>query len=144
MNEVLDYVLRCFSLDSAPISCARYGCGHIHITYLVVTESGRRYILQKINENTFKDVAGLMDNITRVTAHQHSLSSDPRCALTLIPTTEGRSYISNDTGAWRVYDFVEDSLCLQLPETDEDFYQSAVGFGNFQQQMIGFPAETLR
>lgn len=143
MNEVIECVLHCFSLDSAPVSYEKYGFGHINVTYLAVTESGRRYILQKINENTFKDVAGLMDNIARVTAHQHSLSSNPRSALTLIPTVEGNTYVHNETGAWRVYDFVEDSLCLQLPETDEDFYQSAVGFGSFQQQMKDFPAETL-
>lgn len=143
MNEVLEKVLYSFRLDSAPISCEIYGNGHINVTYLVVTESSRRYILQKINENTFKDVAGLMDNITRVTLHQHTLSDDPRSALTLIPTIDGTTYIQNQTGAWRVYDFIENSLCLQLPETDNDFYQSAVGFGQFQQQMSEFPAETL-
>jgi len=48
-----------------------------------------------------------------------------------------------DGNFWRVYDFVEDSICLQLPETPEDFYQSAVAFGNFQQQLKDFPAHTL-
>ena len=42
-----------------------------------------------------------------------------------------------------MYDFVEDSICLQLPETDEDFYQSAVGFGTFQQLLTDFPAAKL-
>lgn len=143
MTDTLCCVLNAFELDSAPVSCDRYGSGHINITYLVTTESGRHYILQKINENTFHDVAGLMDNITRVTEHQHLLSPDPRSALTLINTNSGRKYLSDETGAWRVYDFIENSLCLQLPETDADFYQSAVGFGTFQQQMKDFPAHTL-
>ena len=42
-----------------------------------------------------------------------------------------------------MYDFVEDSICLQLPETDEDFYQSAVGFGTFQQLLTDFPTAKL-
>ena len=42
-----------------------------------------------------------------------------------------------------MYDFGEDSICLQLPETDEDFYQSAVGFGTFQQLLTDFPAAKL-
>ena len=42
-----------------------------------------------------------------------------------------------------MYDFVEDTICLQQPETDEDFYQSAVGFGTFQQLLAEFPAEKL-
>ena len=42
-----------------------------------------------------------------------------------------------------MYDFVEGTICLQLPETDEDFYQSAVGFGTFQQLLPDFPAAKL-
>ena len=34
-------------------------------------------------------------------------------------------------------------MCLQKPETAEDFYQSAIAFGTFQQQLAGFPAHTL-
>ena len=46
MNENLFEVLRAFRLDAKPVSCESYGCGHINVTYLAVTESGRRYILQ--------------------------------------------------------------------------------------------------
>ena len=143
MNEILCAVLKQFQLDSKPVTCEKYGCGHINTTYLVETQSGRRYILQKINENTFRDVAGLMENIARVTAHQHALSPDPRSALTLIPARDAQPYLKDESGAWRVYDFIEDSLCLQLPETDADFYQSAIGFGRFQQMLSDFEAESL-
>ena len=44
---------------------------------------------------------------------------------------------------WRVFRFVEDSICLQQPESDADFYESAVGFGTFQQLLSDFPAEKL-
>ena len=46
MNENLFEVLRAFRLDAKPVSCEPYGCGHINVTYLAVTESGLRYILQ--------------------------------------------------------------------------------------------------
>jgi len=143
MKEILEAVLDKFKLDSAPMSYVRHGDGHINHTYLVTTETGRRYILQKINENTFRNVAGLMDNITRVTEHQHKYISDPRGALSLVPTRDEKTYIHDETGAWRIYDYVENTLSLNLPETDEDFYQSAVGFGVFQQQLKDFAAETL-
>ena len=108
-----------------------------------MTESGLRYILQKINNNTFRDVAGLMENITAVTEFLRTKADDPRGVLTLVKTTGGASYLHTQDGYWRVYDFVEDTICLQLPETDEDFYQSAVGFGTFQQLLTEFPAEKL-
>ena len=143
MNKSLLDVLRGFQLDAEPVSCAPYGCGHINATYLAVTASGRRYILQKINHHTFRDVAGLMENITAVTEFLRTKTDDPRSVLTLVRTHEGASYLHAQEGYWRVYNFVEDTLCLQLPETDEDFYQSAVGFGTFQQLLTDFPAVKL-
>ena len=137
-------VLARFQLDAPAVSCERYGCGHINETYLVVTESGRRYILQKISNRAFPDVAGLQENIAAVTEFLHTQTSDPYGALTLIPTDEGKSYLHwAENSDWRVYDFIEGAVCLQKPETAEDFYQSAIAFGTFQQQLAGFPAHTL-
>ena len=137
-------VLARFQLDAPAVSCERYGCGHINETYLVVTESGRRYILQKISNRAFPDVAGLQENIAAVTEFLHTQTSDPYGALTLIPTDEGKAYLHwAENSDWRVYDFIEGAVCLQKPETAEDFYQSAIAFGTFQQQLAGFPAHTL-
>ena len=143
MSEALFEILRGFRLNAEPVSCEPYGCGHINTTYLAVTASGRRYILQKINHHTFRDVAGLMENITSVTEFLRTKTDDPRSVLTLVKTADGASYLHAQEGYWRVYDFVEDTICLQQPETDEDFYQSAVGFGTFQQLLAEFPAEKL-
>ena len=137
-------VLARFQLDAPAVSCERYGCGHINETYLVVTESGRRYILQKISNRAFPDVAGLQENIAAVTEFLHTQTDDPYGALTLIPTDEGKVWLHwGENSDWRVYDFIEGSICLQAPETPEDFYQSAIAFGTFQQQLAGFPAHTL-
>lgn len=84
-----------------------------------------------------------MANIRAVTEHLRRKTSDPRAVLTLVPTHGGESYLHAQGEYWRVYDFVEDTLCLQLPETDDDFYQSAVGFGTFQQLLTDFPAQQL-
>ena len=143
MNEHELAILRQFCLDAEPASCTPYGCGHINRTYLVATAGGRCYILQKINHHTFRDVAGLMENIELVTEHLRRKSPDPRSVLTLIQTKDGKSYLEADDGYWRVFRFVEDSICLQQPESDADFYESAVGFGTFQQLLSDFPAEKL-
>lgn len=144
MEPNLKEVLSHFQTEGAVQSCQRYGCGHINETYLAVTDTGRRYILQKLSNRAFPDIAGLQENVEAVTRHLHSKSSDPRAALTLIPTDEGKSWVHmGENSDWRMYDFVEDSLCLQAPECPEDFYQSAIAFGTFQQQLSDFPAETL-
>ena len=144
MEALHKSVLEQFRLDAPAVSCERYGCGHINETYLVVTQSGRRYILQKISNRAFPDVAGLQENIAAVTAHLRAQTDDPYGALNLIYTKAGESWHhQGENSDWRVYDFVENSICLQAPESPEDFYQSAIAFGTFQQQLGTFPAETL-
>lgn len=138
------YAKRQFQTEGTVISCEPYGFGHINSTYLAVTDSGRRYILQGINSIVFADVAGLMRNIAAVTRHIGAKQSDARGCLHLVKTLAGEDYFTDMTGgSWRMYDFIEGSVCLQQAESTEDFYQSAVAFGTFQQQLLDFPAETL-
>ncbi len=140
MEQVLDF----FRLDGRPVSCDPYGEGHINLTFLVVTDTGKRYILQRLSRAAFADIPGLMGNVTAVTEFLAARSTDERSSLHLIPTVDGASFRRDGEGEyWRVYDFVEDSLCLQTPETSEDFFQSAVAFGQFQCRLRDFPAETL-
>ena len=144
MEPFLKEVLSKFCLEGTPVSCEKYGCGHINVTYLVVEDTGRRYILQKLSNRAFPDIAGLQENVAAVTRHLHSKTDNPYGALTLIPTHDGKTWVHmEENGDWRLYDFVEGSICLQAPESPEDFYQSAIAFGTFQQQLSDFPAETL-
>lgn len=133
-----------FRLEGNVASCAAYGSGHINRTQLITTDSGRRYIFQQINSTIFTDVDALMSNIIAVTNHIARKDSDPRHVLTIVPTLDGKPYYRDEQGRYfRVYNFIEDSICLDLAETAEDFYESAVAFGNFQNQLADFPAHTL-
>ncbi len=144
MEKMLSHILNQFQLDTAAVSCERYGCGHINVTYLAVTESGRRYILQRISSQAFHNTEELQENIASVTSYLHTQVDDPNGALTLIPTKDGKTwYHHGESSDWRVYDFIERSICLQTPQCPEDFYQSAIAFGRFQQQLSGFSAATL-
>ncbi|MBE5786058.1 MAG: aminoglycoside phosphotransferase family protein [Clostridiales bacterium] len=140
MNAILSQ----FQLQGAPLSCERYGSGHINETYLVKTDAPRDYILQKINNKIFKDVKGLMHNISSVTAYLYAQTPDPRRVLTLVKTMHGENYLHTEADEYfRLYEFITDSICLDKAETEEDFYQSAVAFGQFQNQLSAFPADTL-
>ncbi len=140
MNSILSK----FCFDGNPISCEKYGHGHINHTYLVVTDTGRRYILQRLSQVVFKDPADLMSNVAAVTSFLSGKYDDPRRSLHLVPTIGGESWHVDDDGEyWRVYDFVEGSTCLQLPRSPEDFRNSAAAFGDFQASLAGFPVEDL-
>ncbi len=129
------------------VGCAPYGNGHINDTFLVncVNENTeKRYILQAINTNIFKKPAQVMHNIQKVTSFLREKTDDTRRVLSLVYTKDGRSHYTDTEGrVWRVYDFVEDSLCLESPESREDFYQSAVAFGDFQKRLGAFPVDEL-
>ena len=47
--------------------CEPYGNGHINDTFLVVNESKKRYILQRINHQIFTRPDEIMENICAVT-----------------------------------------------------------------------------
>ena len=145
-------ILTAWQWDGPVSEPVPYGEGHINQTYAITVTSeqgAKRYILQKINTDTFKDPAGLMENICGVTDFLREKAkqrgADPaRATLHVVPTKEGRPYYqAADGGCWRVYDFVEDTVCLQQVQSAEDFYQSAVAFGNFQHQLADYPAHTL-
>lgn len=100
-------ILRIFQLDGTPVSCKDYGSGHVNVTFLVVTDTGRRYILQKINHHAFRNVQALSENIAAVTDFLRSKSSDPRSVMSLIRTKDGAPHTRYGDEYWRVYDYVD-------------------------------------
>ena len=132
-----------FCINGTPVECREFGSGHINSTFKVVTDSGNEYVLQRINKYVFKDPVRLMENAGAVTDFLRSRVEDPRMALHFIPTADGKFYFMDDEEEyWRMYDFIG-GFCLDAPETEEDFYQSAIAFGRFQHMLSDFPAETL-
>ena len=143
MKSIPASILNAFPFEGAIVDSIRYGDGHINDTFKGTSSSGKEYLIQRINTKVFTRPVELMENIIAVTAHIRQKVDDPRSCLNLLPTKDGASYIDGPDGFWRVYDFIPGTICLSLPETPDAFYQSAVGFGNFQQQLSDFPAETL-
>ena len=132
-----------FRIDGTPVDCHEFGSGHINSTYKVVTDAGNEYVLQRINKYVFKDPVRLMENAGAVTDFLRSRVEDPRMALHFIPTHEDKFYfMDEDEEYWRMYDFIG-GFCLDAPESEEDFYQSAIAFGRFQHMLTDFPAHTL-
>ena len=135
-----------------PVLCDahHYGEGHINDTFVVWREDhSKRFILQRINTDTFTNPVGLMENVCGVTRHLRAKilaeGGDPaRETLNVIPTLSGSTcYLDADGGAWRAYDFVEDTICLQQVGSEADFRTVAETLGKFQNQLEDYPASTL-
>lgn len=133
-----------FAIDGIPTSYKRHGHGHINDTYLLQTEKGSQYIFQRINPHVFHHIPELMHNIALVTSHIAKEDPDPRHSLSLIHTKAGSPYLTDADGEiYRMYAFIPNSICLEQAQSDEDFYQSAIAFGQFQNALADFPANSL-
>ena len=139
----MEHAVYAFCLQGEPVRCVPFGHGHINSTFKIETDQGAEYVLQRINTYVFKDPVGLMNNAGAITDYIRARVDDPRLARHFLTTKDGKFCYEDEQGEfWRMYEFV-DGFCLDSPETDEDFYQSAVAFGQFQQLLSEFPADTL-
>jgi Ser/Thr protein kinase RdoA (MazF antagonist) len=129
-----------FVMNGNPVSSERFGGGHINQTYLVTTDTGSKYVLQHINKHVFKNPPQLMENANGVTSFIRGKGS---FALTFLTTADGNPCYCDEQGEyWRAYTYVG-GLCLEAAETADDFYQSGLAFGQFQDQLSDYPAHTL-
>ena len=132
-----------FQTVGTPVSCREFGSGHINTTLKVETDAGRTYILQRINQYVFQKPVELMENAQAITEHLRKKDSDPRHTIHFTLANDGLCYHFDEDGEfWRMYEFV-DGVSLDAPESETDFYQSALAFGNFQTLLADFPAESL-
>ena len=142
-------------MDSAQCSYVKpFGEGHINETYAVYMpgEDGvdePLYVLQRVNINVFKNPSQVMENIFGVTEYLRDVirregGDLDRETLSYIKTKSGETYFEDDEGQpWRCLNYVANSVCYQLVENPEQFYQSARSFGHFLKQLGDYPAESL-
>ena len=141
--------IEAFDLGSVAINSHRFGKGHINDTFCVTAESGRRFILQRISSAAFPHPDELMRNMVGVTSYVRNIiaaqgGDSARETLTVIPTRKNENFYTDPDGrAWRLFHFIENTVCLQSAETPALFYASAVAFGRFQYQLRDYPANTL-
>lgn len=148
MELDLKEVCEKFRIDGDFISAQRYGEGHINDTFLVKT-SRDKYILQKVNNNVFKNPKAVMDNIVRVTEFVQkqvmiSGGNIKRESLILIKTVDNKNYYESEDGRiFRMYVFIDNATSHQIIKDGRVFYQAAKAFGRFQKILKDFPANEL-
>ncbi len=145
--------LESFQFEGRPEEAVGYGSGHINDTFLVRCTASdgteKKYILQRMNREIFTEPVELMENIMNVTSFLRKKitekGGDPeRETLNAVLAKDGKPYFVDSIGEyWRVYIFIEGAESYDAVEKPEDFYESAVAFGNFQSLLSDYPAETL-
>ena len=126
-REELVSVLAGFGIKD-PTDVGRYGSGHINDTFKVETESGARYILQRVTDAFDKDV--LKANIIRVTGHLKSKG---------VRTLEVVGY----ENPWRVYAFLEGYTSVDVISEPSQAELAAGAFAAFQNALSDLPEPAL-
>ena len=147
-ERTLQEALAAFDFGARTPQAVRYGEGHINDTFLVDVGT-ERFILQRVSSAAFKEPDKLMENIVNVTDYlsreiQRQGGSPRRETLTVIRTRQGEnSFTDSEGGVWRVFPFVEGTVCYQAAETPQLFAASGRAFGRFQRLLRDYPAHTL-
>lgn len=152
LSERLQAIFNQFSVEGEFIQASPYGTGHINDTYVGQFRLGvgtKRYVLQSINHNVFKEPVKVMENIERVTryARQQIIArgGDPeRETLNLIPTRRGAWYFCAPDGVyWRMYQFIQGASTYEVAENLGQVYHTARAFGSFQKLLDSLPGPRL-
>ncbi len=126
--------------------------GHIHDTYLIETTGNDNddFILQRLNNNVFKNIPELQQNIERVTLHLRNKirnirgSDIKRNCLILIRSRTGSSWISDDNGNfWRLYIYIKDHRSYDQVGSPGIAFEAGKAVGRFQEQLADLPGEPL-
>ena len=123
--------------------------GHINDTFHVVTDK-RRYILQRLNHNIFKDPEAVMSNIDAVSdALIEKIKArggvPERECLMLVRTKDGKKMHYDECGdPWRAFIEVADCRTLLYSEDPDIVYQDRKTLGRFENDLKDFPASKLK
>ena len=135
-------VLKYFSLPGTLLDAGKFGSGLINRTYLCEFSDGgkvRKYILQRINENVFRQPGQVMENVVIVTGHimkrlRAEGMVDPGSRTPeLVPARDGTPFYRDPEGGfWRVFHFIESGTVFDAVTDLRHAYEVGRGLGMFQ------------
>ena len=136
----LYFIAEQFGIHGTVDEIIPFGSGHIHDTYLIKTvdENTPNYILQRINHQIFRDIDGLMSNISLVTSHIRNklpTSINPefqKQTVELVTSADGGLFIEIAGNYWRVFTFISDSYTYQKVQNSKQAYEAGRIIGGFQ------------
>lgn len=146
-TTVTEETLREFGLEDAT-EVSPFNGGHINDTFLAVSGHGK-YMLQHINHYVFKHPEHIMENMEGVTEFlrrklEHSGGDLSRGTLTLVRTRKGNTYHLDENGNyWRCVIYIENTTAHETAESARMLEEAGRAFGDFQQLLCDYPADTL-
>lgn len=136
-------VLHSYNFANEITSIQKYGYGRINKTWLVETASGK-FILQKINSELFNNIPKLMNNIIIITEHLKTKNQNTsRSVLSIINNKHNKPFTKIDCEYFRVYEYIDNSICYQTSKNYDTIKKLGFAFGDFQKNLSDFDQSKL-
>ncbi|MBL7703502.1 MAG: aminoglycoside phosphotransferase family protein [Ferruginibacter sp.] len=133
-----------FGLAEENFQVKPFGSGLINSTWQVADRAGiPKYILQKINQDIFKQPGDIAFNI-RLLDNYLKQSFPDYLFVSPFVTTTGDELVRIDNGFYRMFPFVDNSHTVDVVEKPQQAYEAARQFGKFTRLLSGFDAGQLK
>ena len=123
------------------------GDGNVNDTWLVVTVSGEKYVLQRLNPFVFPDPGLVQDNLCAVTRHLQDRLYQTDADFTVLKVISNgdgaHSYIDNDGAWWRLLSYINDTRALNTVSTADQARDIGRTLGLFHQLTSSLPPSSL-
>jgi Ser/Thr protein kinase RdoA (MazF antagonist) len=140
---MLQKVFTAFGLTADISKAVPFGSGLINDTWLV-TDSNKKYILQRINQQVFKKPADIAWNIAVTAAflHQHY---PQYLFVTPVKSVYNKAiFFDEANGYFRLSPFIENTHSIDVVHKPQQAFEAAAQFGRFTQLLANFDVTGLK
>lgn len=124
------------------VSIEPFGSGLINNTW-IVKDGARKYILQRINDNVFKEPRAIALNIEYLSGYIKKNHPEYKFAEPVSAPT-GETVVFRENSYYRMFFFVEGSHTIDVVETAQQAYEAATQFGRFTRVFDGIDVNNLK
>ncbi|MGC4103986.1 phosphotransferase enzyme family protein [Ferruginibacter sp.] len=139
---MFESVLQQYGLDSAQCVIEPFGSGLINHTW-TVTNGAEKFILQRINDNIFKQPALIEANIRQVVDYL-KINHPAYLFAAPLQTPGGRQMVQTPEGYFRLFPFIKASHTIDVVANTQQAYEAAKQFGAFTKKLSGFNVSELQ
>ena len=123
------------------------GDGNVNDTWLVVSVSGEKYVLQRLNPFVFPDPGLVQDNLCTVTRYLQARLNQSDADFTVLKVIDNadgaHSYIDQDGAYWRLFSYIDDAQALNTVSTADQAREIGRTLGLFHQLTSSLPPSSL-
>lgn len=139
MDETIKKVFEHCQEIHSDFAVKRLTSGHINKTYLV-TNGGKKFILQKVNTNVFKNLTDVMQNIKAVS--EHLIKKEyPHEILNPIDFNNGRTLYDKH---WRLFPFFKETQTFEQAESTEQVFEAAKFISEFYDYLQDLEVDKIK